>query len=539
MRDLTITEKIGQMLMFGWQGATPEENLTVSEHAGILVDEFRVGGIALLGRNVSTPERVTATMNELQSRSPVPLLISVDQEGGPVARLKCPFAIFPSNMALAATGSPDYCRRAAQAVAQELLAVGINFNFAPCLDVNINPENPIIGVRSYGESPDTVAKFGVAAIEGYQSQGLFACAKHFPGHGDTDVDTHLSLPAITYEWDRLNAVELLPFRAAIEAGVASIMTTHIAFTVLDQDLPATLSKAVITGLLRNDLGYDGLIITDCLEMKAISDNFTPEDAAVLAVQAGVDILLDGHTLEYQRRLRQALIDAVESGVISEKRIDESVARILAAKKQCGLYARRPADPAAIYSIVGADDIQQLKREIAERSVTLIRNADGFLPLRPQARDQIAVIGMHPVTAVFAEVIRERHSNIQEFRISASPTPEEIAKAEELAKGSHAVVIAACPEEPWVSGLVDEQAQAKFINRLLDSGVPAVIIAAREPYLLRQFPRSRACMATYGYPEDSVRAAVDVLFGIVQPTGRLPVTVPNCAPMGAGLRGFAG
>lgn len=528
MRGLNLLQKIGQMLAFGWQGSTEEENFTVSEHARELVEDFQVGGIALFARNANTPEQVATTVNEFQSLSELPLLVMVDQEGGMVARLGHPFAIFPGNMALGATGSVDYCRRAAQAIARQLAAVGVNLNFAPCVDVNNNPDNPIIGVRSYGESPESVAALGAAAIDGFQSMGVMASAKHFPGHGDTCADTHFTLPTIPYDRERLDAVELLPFRAAIEAGVASIMTSHIVFPELDEVYPTTLSERILTGLLRNEMGYDGLIVTDCLEMKALADQYGAAEVAVLSVKAGADILLASHSPDFQREMRDGIAKAVESGVISEEQIDDSVRRILAAKEQYQLESRRTVDVASVESAIGHPEIRQLEREIAEKAVTLVRNEDGLLPLRTNGSTKLAVVGMHPATELFAAAIRTRHPNTRELRVDLSPTRKQLSSLDALVHESNAVLVAMFPREPFTSGLVNQEVQAALVNRILESGAPVIIVAAREPYGLRDFPKARTCVATYGYPEVSVRAAADLIFGLVHPSGRLPVTVPGYA-----------
>jgi len=534
MHDLTLEEKIGQLLMFGWQGETAEENLKASAHAKIIVDEFKAGGIIILGRNVQTPEQVAETLNELQGRSKLPLLVAADQEGGLVTRLKDPFTVFPGNMALGATRSAEYCRRAARAIGTELLAVGVNFNFAPCVDVNVNPENPIIGVRSYGEDPDLVARLGVAAIEGFQSAGVLACAKHFPGHGDTSTDTHLAMPVIRYGKERLEAVELKPFRAAMKANVASIMTSHIAFAALDGHLPATLSKNIIQGLLRDEMGFDGLVVTDCMEMKAIADNYGTAEAAVMAINAGVDIVLACHTLEVQAQMRDALLKAVEDGVIAEQRIDESVRRILAAKRQYELESRRFVDPKSLRLAIGTLEHRNLELEIAQKAVTLLRNEDNLLPLRLDPGDQLLVIGMHPATETLANTLRQYHPNTKHVRVSASPSPEEIKRIEEMMRESKVALLTTCPSEPWTRGFVKESVQAEFVGKMLRSKTPAVIVTVREPYDLRHFPDSRTCIATYGYPKVTVQATADLVFGKVRPCGRLPVSVPGCAEFGAGV-----
>lgn len=531
MQGLNLEQKIGQMLMFGWQGSTEEENYTLCEHARVLIEDFHIGGLCLFARNIKSPEQVAEMINEMQSRAEIPLLMSVDQEGGMVARFRPPFAVFPGNMALGATGSVDYCRRAAEAIGKQLAAMGVNMNLAPSVDVNINPDNPIIGVRSFSESPEVVAEMGAAAIAGYQSAGVISCAKHFPGHGDTSTDSHLALPMIPYDRKRLDEVELVPFRAAVKAGAAAIMTTHIIFRALDENHPATLSSKILKGLLRDEMAYDGILATDCLEMKAIADNYGIEKAAVLAVEAGADMLLSSHTLEFQIQLRNALVKAVETCVISEERIDQSVERILALKRKYNLEARRVADMDAVRSQVGHPDILSLEREIAEKAITVVRNEDGVLPLKADETAKVAVIGMHPSTDLFAATIREHNPNSDCMRMSVEPTQEQLAEMDALVKSSSAVVLITCPREPWTKGLVDEETQTMIVNRVLDSGVPAVVVAAREPYGLKRYPNARTAMTTYGYPAVSIRAAVDVIFGRVKPLGRLPVTIPGYANRG--------
>jgi beta-N-acetylhexosaminidase len=339
---------------------------------------------------------------------------------------------------------------------------------------------------------------------------------------------------IRYGRDRLDAVELKPFRAAIKADVASIMTSHIAFAALDGDLPATLSENIIGGLLRRDMGFDGLVVTDCMEMKAIADNYGTAEAAVLAVNAGVDILLACHTLEVQAQIRDALVRAVEKGVISQQRLDESVRRILAAKRKYDIESRRIADALRIGSIVGTHENRDLELEIAHGAVTLLRNNDALLPLVLGADDQILVIGMHPATETLAGAIRGYHPNTKHVRVSASPSSDEISRVSDMMQESKVALLTTCPSEPWTRGLVKEQTQADFVGEMLRSDTPAVIVTVREPYDLRHFPESRTCIATYGYPAVTVQATADLIFGKVHPKGRLPVSVPGCAEFGAGV-----
>jgi len=332
---MTLREKIGQMLLFGWSGDTPDESRTVNAHAAALVDEFAVGGVVLMGRNIGPPAQTRGTIAELQARAKAkglpPLFVAVDQEGGRVQRLGPPhYPAHPAARAVGETGDPAQARTVARQIGEGLRDLGFNWNFAPVLDVNNNPRNPVIGDRAYGDDPALVAAMGAQAVRGFQEDaGILACGKHFPGHGDTDTDSHYALPRIAHNRARLDAVELVPFRAALEAGLAAVMTSHILFPALDAHRPATLSPAILTGLLRGELGFDGLIITDDLEMKGVADGWGSAEAAVRAVQAGADMLLCCHTRETQRAIQQALIQAVQAGRLSEARIDESLARIAA------------------------------------------------------------------------------------------------------------------------------------------------------------------------------------------------------------------
>lgn len=336
---MTLLQKIGQMLLFGWSGDTPEANRTVNAHAAALLDDLAVGGMILMGRNIGQPVQTRAALAQLQARAEAlglpPLFVAVDQEGGRVQRLGPPhYPKHPSAREIGHTSDPTQARDSARRIGQELRELGFNWDFAPVLDVNNNPRNPVIGDRSYSDDPALAAAMGAAAVRGFQEDaGILACGKHFPGHGDTNTDSHHALPRIAHSRARLDAVELVPFRAALTAGLAAVMTSHILFSALDPDLPATLSPAILTGLLRNELGFDGLIVTDDLEMQGVAKGWGAPEAAVLAVLAGADILLCCHTWETQTAIRDALLQAVETGRLSASRIDESAARIAQAKGQ--------------------------------------------------------------------------------------------------------------------------------------------------------------------------------------------------------------
>lgn len=330
---MTLDQKIGQMCCFGWGGA--DSRARVNAQAAACVGDLHAGGMIVMGRNIGPDiAAVRATLDELQSLAAVPLLLATDQEGGRVARLRAPLTTFPSAQVIGAAGDVDLAREVARVTGVELAQAGINFNFAPVADVNSNPANPVIGDRSFESTPGAVAPFVRAQIEGYTQAGVLACAKHFPGHGDTHVDSHFDLPTVAGDLAALESRELIPFRVAITAGTPAVMTAHILFPALDPSgVPATMSRPILSGLLRQTLGFNGLIVTDCLEMKAVADRWGTARAAVLAAQAGADVLLVCHTLDRQRETFNALRAAVEGGELPIERVEDAVSRVLAAKRR--------------------------------------------------------------------------------------------------------------------------------------------------------------------------------------------------------------
>jgi beta-N-acetylhexosaminidase len=320
--------------------------------------ELGVGGVVLFARNVEAPAQVLALTRELKRRAPEPLLVAVDQEGGSVARLRTGFTRLPAFRALGDTRDPLLARELGRLVGTELAAVGIDWNFAPVLDVDTNPENPVIGARSLGRDPALVAELGSAFASGLGDAGVAACGKHFPGHGDTRQDSHLELPRLPHALERLENVELVPFARAVSAGIPSLMTAHIVFEALDCDRPASMSTAVVRGLLRERMGYGGVVVTDDLEMKAVADHFAIEEVAVSALRAGVDVLLVCHTAELARRAVDAIVHAVKSGAISEEILKAATARVAAFGAR---FASPPLERAEL-GLVG----DERHRELVER-----------------------------------------------------------------------------------------------------------------------------------------------------------------------------
>lgn len=484
---MSVAEKVGQLFV-----------PTFSSRADAVekIKKYHVGGLIYFPGNISTPERTAAQSNALQKASGIPLLLGVDEEQGIVSRTA--FATrFPGNMALGATGDPAQARAAAQVTGAELRAIGINLDYAPDADVNVNPRNPVIGLRSFGADPALVSKMTAGAVGGFQAAGIAATAKHFPGHGDTATDSHTGLPVIKHsrkEWERLDAP---PFKAAIAAGVDMIMTAHIVVPKLDRSGdPATLSKTVLTGLLRGTLGYQGVITTDSLEMAGVREKYGDAQVPVRAINAGADQLLMPPSLP---RAHAAVVRAVRSGKITRKRLDESVTRILRLKQRRGLFQEKPADPAEAGSVIGSSAHKATARQVAERAVTLVRNDDGLLPLKGR---KVAVTG-----------------------------PESDALRAALRK--HGVTTAA-PGSADVTVLTTKNAgQATAARvRALGSG-PVVVAALGLPYDLGAAGGAEATLATYSSSTVSVNALAKVLSGAANPTGRLPVPAAG-EPVGHGL-----
>jgi len=361
---MTPREKIGQLFMIGFQGTS------VTPDLASFIKEYRPGGVILFSRNLESVEQMVDLTNDLQACSRhSPLIISIDQEGGRVSRLPKGFTIFPPCGLLGRCNSAELAYSAAATTAKELKAVGVNMNMAPVLDVNSNPENPVIGDRSFGTTPDIVCELGAATIAGLQENKVAACGKHFPGHGDTNADSHKELPVVEAGRDRLEALEFLPFRRAAQHGVASMMTAHVLYGALDPELPATLSPAIITDLLRRQLQYDGAVLTDDLEMHAIIDHYGVEDAAIRALLAGCDVLLICQDRNREIAAFEAVEKAMASGAISSERLDQSVARIARLKARF-VRPYRPVTISDAKLMVGCRTHQALLHTIEEARTRL-------------------------------------------------------------------------------------------------------------------------------------------------------------------------
>lgn len=355
---MTLREKIGQLFMLGFVGTS------VSKEWARVMNEYQPGGIILFSRNLESRDQIVRLTNELQKRVDVPLLISIDQEGGRVSRLPKGFTIFPPAELVGNCQSTTLAYAAAATIAKELRAVGINMNMAPVLDVNSNPANPIIGDRAFGATPTAVCEYGLATMAGLQDHRVAACGKHFPGHGDTTKDSHKELPVVTAGVDRLREIELRPFQHAIENGLASVMTAHVLYETLDPDLPATLSPTILRSLLREQFEFDGLVLTDDLEMHAIIDHYGIEEAAVQAFLAGADILLICKDRDRELAAMEAMLTAVKDGTISEARLEASLRRIARVKDRF-VHPYVPASLPEAKAVVGCSAHQSVLARVTE------------------------------------------------------------------------------------------------------------------------------------------------------------------------------
>lgn len=531
VHDLTLDEQIGQLMMVGFPGTEPTPALIE------LIQRHHVGNIILFSRNVQSARQLRALTSHLQeiarqAGQRYPLLIALDQENGMVRRLKEDATIFPGNMALGAVGSEQCAYDIARASGLELHALGINLNVAPVVDVNNNPANPVIGVRSFGEDPQQVARLASAALRGYQSAGIATCIKHFPGHGDTTIDSHLAMPTIPYAMERLEQIELVPFKSGIAAGTTCVMTAHIHFSALmpDMQLPGTLSPAIVHQLLRAQLGFQGVVITDCLEMKAVSETVGVERGCVLAQQAGNDILLISHHAERQLAGIAALKAAVQAGEIAPEQIQQAVTRILTLKEHL-----RQQEQELSLDTVGCAAHQQLRDQVYERSLTLVRDSQHVLPLRLRPAQRLLVV--YPQRALWTQVEDKRYPDaflIECLRQYHAKTTA-VALHDDMTATEHEALYSAAREADALLMVTfnawSDPGQVDIMHALLALERPIIGWAVYSPYDLLAFPTLRTYLVTYEYTQPAIAAAVRMLFGESQPQGTLPVSLPGLYPVG--------
>jgi beta-glucosidase-like glycosyl hydrolase len=467
----------------------------------------------------------------------------------------------PWAMAIAATGDPALAEKRAFATAREARAIGIAQVFAPVADVNVNPDNPVINVRSFGEDPDQVSRYVVATVKGLQDGGVLATPKHFPGHGDTAVDSHLSLPILPVTRARLESVELVPFRSAVKAGAGSVMVAHLSVPALDDTpapplpnakgeagangvpeletkgtMPTTLSGPTVTGLLRKELGFTGLVVTDAMTMGGITSHFTAGEAAVRAILAGSDqVLMSADTDAAIAAVREA----VRSGRITEARLDESVKRILDCKKKLKLDENRIPFVARLAKIVDTLPIQALEAEIARRSLTLVREQPGALPLQKAAKLLSFVVAdeasLNGPTGPLAAELKARVPSVKTVRLDPRSTPEETKAAVDAARDADVVLVSLFVRTRSGQGKISvPEAGRNALAQVLALGKPVVTVSFGSPYLLRDFPDLPTYLCAWGGQDVAQTAAVQALFGEAAIGGKLPITIPGLAKRGDGI-----
>lgn len=564
LKKMSLDEKIGQMIYVGINAGFLNRESEAYKSLRRQVEENHVGGIILFASPVYES---VVLINRMQQHARRPLLISADFERGVGMRMN-DTTDFGWVMATGATGNPDYARRMGEITAREARALGVQHVLAPVADINNNAANPVINVRSYGEDPVEVGRYVAAFIRGAQDGGVIATAKHFPGHGNTATDSHRGLPILNFSLADLNKVELIPFRAAIEAKVGSIMVAHMSLPQLDATpitplpreadkkpsyadtevivenatMPASLSPAV-TGLLRRELNYEGFIVTDALDMSGLTIYFKQDEAAVRAVLAGADMLLKPDGADAAVPLK-GIREAVRTGRITEQRVEESVRRILAAKYDLGLVKERITPIDEIDVAVATRDALKLTREIAERAITLVRNDANLLPLnklQPDARIfNLAITNGEDrlwVANSFTGAMTRAGKKIETVVLDERSSEAEVQKALEKAEGASVVIASLYGRvrtgQAASIGLPEPGVRA--LNALLSRGAPVIGISFGNPYLLQNFPTLRTYMVAYGDMPALQQAAARAVLGEADITGRLPITLPSLYARGTGIQ----
>ena len=512
---LTLEQKIGQMMMVGFHGLEPPDYILEWLTTG------RIGGVYLFARNVAHPEQVASLAQACHEAASTPILIGIDQEGGIVARLRQGFTESPGAMALGTAGSADLADRVSHMLATEMIALGINWNFAPVVDVTHDINNPSVGTRSPGSDKTLVAKIAQAQVAGFQRGGVAASAKHFPGLGNTPIDTHLALAEIDGPVDYLYENDLVPFRAVVNAGVATVMVSHVKFNALDANHPATLSPVIIRRLLREEIGFNRVACTDCMEMRAITDHYGSGEAAVLAVLADIDLIMFSHTPEYQAMAYDSVLQAVRTGRLAEDRIDTSVERIQRLKQQF-LWNGPPA-----LDRIRHPEHVRLANEAARAGVALLQADDSVFPLGATSDKRVVVVefASHLDSGVmdeggqtgFVTLLKERAPHLL-WCVSLRATDiheKALSAARRLVNEAEVLVLATRNAH-----LIPEQQVCA--RELMAGASPVILLCLRNPYDVNVLPGAGTIICTCGDSTPSLQAAVDALLGEFTPSGTLPV-----------------
>jgi beta-N-acetylhexosaminidase len=537
LKKMTLEEKAGQLLIPTFRGNYKAVDSEDWEKVRSYVQDLHVGGMHTFGGD---PSSVALQIQRMQSLAKVPLMITADQEGG-VGYVFPGATRLPLAMAIGATGDPENARRAGEISAVEGRAIGIHVNYYPVVDVQNNPRNPIINIRSFGENVDAVSRMAQAYVNGAQGAGQIATAKHFPGHGDVAQDSHLELPVLDLERARLDSIELPPFKAAIDAGAEAVMSAHIWLPKLEptKGLPATLSHNVLTDLLRGELGFRGVVFTDAMDMAGVRQQFTNEEATIRAVEAGADVVLFPVDPPASHR---AIVEAVRSGRIPEARLDESVRRLLRAKAKVGLRASE--DPLAVPRIVGSKANRDAAQAIMDAAVTLVRDERNVLPLRASADARVLHVNLldresgwreGAVGRVAAAELKKRFPRAVSIQIDDTTSADAMAMARQMAEMADAVVVMGFIRVAAYKGSIDlTDAQMAFLRQVSKPGKPFVFTLFGSPYLLTHVPEVPSYILTYDTHPAAELAAVRAITGEIPFKGKLPISLPGFYEIGHGL-----
>ena len=558
LKKMTVEEKVGQMIVSSFQSNYTSSDSDDFEAMVKAVHEYKVGGFHVFGGServppvllnptygavtLGQPFTAASLLNRLQAVAKVPLLNTADFEAGVGFRIAGATA-FPRLMAFGAARDERLAQEAGRVTGEEARALGVHVNFAPVVDVNNNPRNPVINTRSYGEDPQMVGRLAAAYIRGMQAAGVSATLKHFPGHGDTDVDSHLGLPIIKHPRERLEQMELVPFRAGVAAGADAVMTAHIELPGLDPTpkTPTTLSGPIVQGLLRRDLKFDGLIYTDSMGMAGVSAMYGPGEAAVRAVKAGNDVLLhspdDGAAFA-------AVVEAVKRGDIPAGQVDASVQRILRAKARAGLHRTRAVNLERIPEIVGTRRNQAVADEVSQRSITLLKDTRSQVPLEAPRDAQVLYLSVLDFPSgwriaapsrTFIPELRQRWPNVTSIELSDRTTPAEIELVRAMAPRFDVVIASVFVRAGSASGRMDlSEPLQRLLNGFSRADRPFVTIFFGNPYVAMYMPDLPAVMLTYDFYDRAEASAVKALAGETPIGGRLPIELPGYAKVGAGL-----
>ena len=530
VKNMSLEEKIGQLLMLDFRTWKGKSVTVINDDIAAVINDFHIGGVILFQENFVNRNQARLLIEGMQEAAAIPLMIGIDQEGGVVARL--PFAPeMPGNMALGAAKDIELAKNVGTAIGSELKSLGIHINFGPVLDINSNSKNPVIGVRSFGDNPELVTELGQAYAEGLANAGIAAVGKHFPGHGDVDVDSHLALPTSYLTYEQLKNRELIPFKSLIDNKIPGIMTAHVTFKQIDPSeaiskkdglpitLPATLSKTMLTDILRQDLGFEGVIFSDAMNMKAISDHFGNVEAAIRSIEAGTDVILMPVRTE---EVYQGILRAVVSGRLSESRIDQSMLRIMQLKSQYVFdiendgskgYAQKSFDSIEIKEVL------LLEQEAAQKAVTLVKN-NGIIPLDITTTDKITVAATNQTDLSRLEnAVKEHHWRVTPILLNSFTNKFGGLTSQQkdaIAQSNQVIIVTN------TATIKDQESQVQLVKTILAEDIPTIVIAARNPYGFNELEELDAFVAQYHNGANSFSAAIDVIFGRTRATGRLPV-----------------